>query len=136
MPRHGWVAITIACAACAPTPQEGVHAASPADAVVAGAMVAAQPPGETTETVYGWHLEVVGDQAKYFACSAVDACSFRAVQVNASSLVATKVVSRAVPVRDDGTSAEEVDVVRLTISHERPTKRGGVSSDPRGLVVR
>jgi hypothetical protein len=82
--------------------------------------------GDQEETVYGWHLEVVGETAKYFACTAEDTCTMRAVEVPAKSLVATKVVRRL----------DDVDVLRLTIARDVSTSRGGVSSDARGLVVR
>lgn len=135
MTRFGWLAIPIACAACVTAPREGVHPATPADAIVAGALAASELQGETKETVFGWQLEVVGGKAKYYACTALDACSFRPVTIDVSALVATKVVSRVSPIRDDGTSAPEVDVVQLTLARERTTKRGGVSTDPRGIVV-
>ncbi len=87
-------------------------------------------------TVFGWQLEVIGDRAKYFACTAVDACSSRAVEVAAKLVVATKAVSRTQPTLADGSLGDEVDVLQLTIARDIETTRGGAASDARGLVIR
>ena len=130
------LALLFSCAACVTPPVEGARPATPVDAAVAGALSAGEiAHGATKETVYAWHLEVVGDRARYFACSAADACTFRAVEIPARSLAATEVVGRTRPSRGDGAQGDEVDVIRLTVTHDLETKRGGVSADARGLVV-
>jgi len=130
------VAGSIGAVACVTAPREGVHPGTAADAVVAGALTADQLGRDGTKTVYGWHVEVVGDRTRYLTCSTAEACSFRAVEVASSSLVATRVVGRTTPIRDDGTRGDETEVVRLTIADDGATSRGGVSSDSRGMVVR
>lgn len=102
----------------------------------AGAMTANQlARGASEKTVFGWQLEIIGERARYFACTAENACTFRPVEVPAKSLVAKRVVNRTHPAREDGTSGEEVDVLQLTLAGEVQTTRGGISSDARGLVV-
>jgi hypothetical protein len=84
MTRYAW-ALALVCASCIRTPSEGVHSATPLDAAVAGALAANDVSRlETAETVYAWHLEVVGGRAKYHACAAADDCSFRVVECDAS----------------------------------------------------
>ncbi len=91
--------------------------------------------GASETTGYGWHLEIIGERARYFACTAENACTFRTVEIPAKPLVAKRVVNRTHPARADGTTGEEVDVLQLTFAGEVETTRGGVSSDARGLVV-
>ncbi|HVJ90497.1 MAG TPA: hypothetical protein VM580_11895 [Labilithrix sp.] len=124
------------CMACFVPPAERPRPASALDAVAAGAVAAGElARGAKKETAFGWHLEIVGDRAKYFACTSEDGCTFRRVEIPAASLLATELVNRTRPVRDDGTVEAEVDVLRLTITHDVTTKRGGVTTDSRGLVV-
>jgi hypothetical protein len=135
MPR--WIGLSLVCAACASPPAERPRAATPYDVAVAGALTANElAHHETEQKVYGWHLEIVGDRARYFACTAEDACTSRPVEISARSLLATKVVNRTRPTREDGSSGDEVDVVLLTLSRDVETTRGGAASDARGLVVR
>jgi hypothetical protein len=134
-----WFVIRVTCApalvACA-APREGVHSASPVDAAIASGMAADElAKGKPSEVVLGWKLEVIGERARFFACTAEDTCGERVVEVPAKSLVAVKTVGRARPKRDDGSSAPETDVLRLTLANDVSTSRGGVASDPhRGLT--
>lgn len=43
------------------------------------------------------------------------------------SLVAVMVVGRTRPMRDDGTTAGETDVVRVTLARDAAQSRGGVA---------
>lgn len=130
--------VALVCGAgCFVARPEGTHSGSPADVAVAGALEAREvAEGAPSETAYGWRLEIVGDRARYYACTAVDACTFRRMDVSAESVRATKVVARVRPTRQDGTTAEEVDVYELTFARELSTTRGGATTDGRGLLVR
>ena len=124
---------TAACAA----PREGVHAGNPVDVAYASAMTAKElAKSEDHETVYGWNLELVGERARFFACSDEHACGERVVDVPAKAVVAVKRVGRAHPSRADGSQLDETDVLRVTLQKDVTTSRGGVASDPqRGLTV-
>ena len=132
-----WTLAGIAGAGACAAPKEGVHQANPVEAAYAAGMTAAEiAKGPKQETVHGWRFEIVGATARFYACSDVDACSERLVEMPAKSVVAVKHVGRARPVRADGSELEETDVVRLTIAKDVVPSRGGVASDPhRGLVV-
>ncbi|MDB4937780.1 MAG: hypothetical protein JWP87_4752 [Labilithrix sp.] len=123
-------------ASCA-APREGVHSATAADAAIASGMAVEElATAKKEQVVLGWKLEVIGDRARFFACSAEDACGERVVEVPAKALLSFKVVGRARPTRDDGTVAEETDVVRVTLAKDTTTSRGGVVADPhRGLTL-
>lgn len=124
------------CAGCLWPRAEG-GAGSPLDVAAAGAMEAKElSEGPPEQKVYGWRLEIAGGRAQYSVCTAADACTFRRVDVAAESVRATKVVSRARPAREDGTTGDEVDVFELTLRHDVPTSRGGVTTDARGIVIR
>jgi hypothetical protein len=123
--------------ACIVPRQEAPRQATAYDAAVAGAMTANEVArGAHEENVLAWHLEIIGDEARYFACTAMDACTQRQVRVPARSLAATKIVGRTSPAHEDGSLGDEVDVVQLTFRHDLETTRGGIRSDARGLVVR
>jgi len=130
------VVATAAAGACA-APREGVHAAHPLEVVHASAIAAGEvAKGNDQETVHGWKLEIVGESARFFACSDVDVCNEQLVELPAKSVVAVKHVGRARPVRADGSALEETDVLRLTLAKDVTTSRGGIAADPhRGLVV-
>jgi hypothetical protein len=136
--RRRWIGLTLVCAACVHPRQERPAPGGPYDVAVAGGATAIElAQGKTERTVLGWQLAVRGDRAKYFACSAEDACTADPVEIPAKTLLGVKVIGRARPVHPDGTSGDEVDVLRLTVSREPAgTSRGGMSSDGRGLIVR
>ncbi len=130
------VATISGVAACA-APREGVHAATPVDVAYAAAMSAKEiAKGETHETAYAWNLQIVGERARFFACPDEHTCGERIVDVPAKSVVAVKRVGRARPFRADGSELDETDVLRLTLTNDVATSRGGVVADPqRGLTV-
>ena len=73
----------------------GRHSATAVDAAIASGMAVdelANAKGQ--EVVFGWKLGIVGDRARFFACTAEDACGERLVDVPAKSLLAVKVVGR------------------------------------------
>ncbi len=123
----------VACVA----PREGVHSATPLDAAVASGMAVDElAKAKKQDIVYGWKLEIAGERARFFACTAEDVCGDRVVEVPAKSLVAVKVIGRARPTRDDGSTGEETDVLRVTLANDTATSRGGVVADPhRGLTL-
>ncbi len=123
-------------AACA-APSEGVQPGSPADVAVASAMTAKEiAKNDAQDTVYGWNFEIVGERARFFACTDEHACNERSVDVPAKSVVAVKHVGRTRPLRADGSELDEADVLRLTLAKGVATSRGGITSDPQhGLTV-
>ena len=131
------IIIAIAGAGACAAPREGPSRADPVEAAYAAGMTAAElAKGPKQETVHGWRFEIVGPTARFFACSDVETCSERLVEMPAKSVVAVRHVGRARPVRVDGSELDETDVVRLTIAKEVVPSRGGVATDPhRGLVV-
>ena len=101
--------------------------ADPLDAAVAGALQAQElAEGPPQQTAYGWQLEIVGERARYFVCSAAEVCTFQRVDVPASSLRATKLVAR-------GRAADgvDVDVYELTLVRDDSAARNGALWVPR-----
>jgi hypothetical protein len=127
------VLLAVACVA----PREGVHSATPIEAAVASGMAANELARSKPEQfVLGWKLDVIGDRARFFSCTAEDTCGERLVEVPAKALLAVKIVGRARPLLDDGVTADETDVLRFTIANDVTTSRGGVAADPhRGLTI-
>lgn len=137
MSRFAIVAVGFVATACIRAPSDKPRAADAYDVVTAGAMTAGElAKGHPDKSVYGWKVQLGGGRLTYYACSAIDACSQRSMEVPAESLAAMKVVGRARPTLEDGTLGEEIDVVQLTLTKDVQTTRGGASSDARGLVVR
>ena len=138
MARSAVALALVSVVACAAPRSETPRPGTSYDVAVAGVRTADELAHQRpNETLYGWHLDVSGGRARYFVCTAIDACTFRRAEVAADALIATETVGRARPTREDGSgTGEEVDVVRLTIAHEVTTTRGGVGADARGLVVR
>ncbi|MBX3208390.1 MAG: hypothetical protein KF764_25315 [Labilithrix sp.] len=135
--RVGLPVVVISLLAACAAPNEGVKSGSPVDVAYASALTAKELAStHNPETVYGWKLEIVGERARFFACSDERTCGERVVDVPAKSVVAVARVGRANPSRADGSAFEETDVLRLTLASDVTTSRGGVASDPhRGMVV-
>jgi hypothetical protein len=129
--------LSFTLAGCLVGPNEGVHSATVYDAAAAGAMTTKEVVEKPEdEVVLGWGLEIAGDGAKLRVCRSEDSCGTQVVEVPAKSLASVKTVARARPVGGDGAQLDEVDVLRVTVTRERRTSRGGIASDPaHGIVV-
>ena len=129
-------ALLLVLIGCVSNP-EGVRSGTALDVANASAMSAAElAKGPREAVLLGWNLEVTGDRARFFECTAENVCGIRRVEIPAASLTSMKIVARTHPRRADGSDAEETDVVRLTVTRDVKTSRGGFASDPhRGLTV-
>lgn len=135
--RRGWEIAISFVIACSTPPREGPRAATAYDAAVAGAFAASELAHQAPEqAAFAWRLEVQGERATYYACTAEDACTYRRVEIPAAKLLGTTTVGRARPLRVDGTTGDEVDVLRIAFVHDTTTTRGGINSDARGIIVR
>ena len=123
-------------AACA-TPSPNVRGADANDVITAAHMTARELAHSKQEaTVLGCALTIVGERATFVACRAEDACGPRQIEVQAKDVLQVKSVGRIRPTQPDGTLGEESVVVRITLSQNAATSRGGAAYDPaRGLVT-
>lgn len=110
------------------------------DGVVAGAAAAGLTAhelatGATTTVVFGWHLEVAGGHARFYACEDETTCGMHRVELPASEIAAMSVVGRTLTQQPDGHDGEQ-DIVRLTLRHPlaRTSRAGEVYDENHGLV--
>lgn len=119
---------------------ESSHPAS--DGLIAGAAAAglaakelATPPAPTT--VLGWHLEIAGGRARFYACEDETTCGMHPIELPANEIRAMTVVGRTRPQRTDrAPDDEEKDVLRLTLRHPiaRTSRAGEVYDENHGFI--
>lgn len=135
--RFAMIGISVSVLGCIVAPQPGVRSGTVVEPIVAGGMSAAElAHAKREDVVLGWGLTVTGTRARFFACESESVCGARVVEMPAEALLGVKLVGRAQPVLEDGTSAEATDIAQLTIARDVRTSRGGAAEDPhRGLIL-
>src|SRR5262249_45951764 len=104
--------------------------AAPVDAFLAGGASAVEiANGSPDSAMLGWHLEVAGDKARFYACDNETTCGMRVIELPAKEVKSVKVVGRAEPKRADETPDGETDVLRIVLAHPFNTSRGGAAYD-------
>ena len=129
--------VLVGLCACVVTPDTTPKAATPFDAAFAAGLSAKElAQGSPESAVLGWHLEVTGDRARFYACDDETTCGMRVVELPAKDVIGTKVVGRARPTPPDQPLDSEIDVLRITLTHPITTSRGGATYDEsHGLSV-
>jgi hypothetical protein len=130
------LALTSLCA-CTVVPSTTTRSATPVDAALAAGSSANEiAQGSPDAVVFGWHLELIGETARFYRCDDATTCGMRLIEVPAKDVIATKVVGRARPTGADQTALPETEVLRITVARPLTTSRGGAAYDAnRGLVV-